>query len=64
VDPTIPIGSKKVRDGDREFRMLADRNVDRVMRELDIPHEVLRANNHDNALVRAAEFASGLLAFQ
>jgi len=64
LDPTIPIGSQKVRDGDREFRMLADRNVDRVMRELDIPHEVLRANNHDNALARAADFASGLLAFQ
>jgi len=62
LDPSMPIGSNKTRDSNQVFRELADRNVDRVLRELNIPHELLRADNHDNALTQAIDFVASRLA--
>lgn len=62
LDPDIPLGTTKSRDSDAEFRALADYHVGAVLRDLELPHELLRADRHDDALARAVEFVSARLA--
>jgi hypothetical protein len=64
LDPSIPLGNNKVRDADREFRLLADQHVERVLRDLDLPYDPLPAGGHDQALARALAFITGRLAAQ
>ncbi|MCK2241000.1 MULTISPECIES: AAA family ATPase [unclassified Crossiella] len=61
LDPTIPLGDNKIRDSDTEFRMLADRHVDEVLRDLELPHELLPADGHDAALDQAITFVTNRL---
>lgn len=61
LDPTIPLGDNKTRDNDAEFRVLADKHVGHVMRDLDLPHEELPADGHDVALDRAIIFITARL---
>jgi hypothetical protein len=53
LDPAIPLENKKERDKNTEFRRLADLHIGRVLDELDVPHELLPADGHDQALDRA-----------
>lgn len=62
LDPTIPLGENKVRDNDAEFRVLADRHVGDVLRDLDLPHDLLPADGHDAALDKAISFVTARLA--
>jgi hypothetical protein len=62
LDPSIPLGDNKPRDSDDEFRTLADRHVERVLNELDLAHEVLPADGHNEALERAITFVTTRLA--
>jgi hypothetical protein len=54
LDPTLPLGEG--RDHNNRYRLLADQHVERVLRELGIRHEALRADEHDAALERTTEF--------
>ncbi|CRK58671.1 hypothetical protein [Alloactinosynnema sp. L-07] len=62
LDPTIPLGDNKVRDNDAEFRVLADSHVGDVLRDLDLPHELLSVDGHDAALEKAIDFVTTRLA--
>jgi hypothetical protein len=64
LDTSIPLGDSKERDEDSEFRVLADRFVSRVLDELNLAHELLPADGHDQALFRAIEFVTASLAGQ
>ncbi|MBB5917750.1 hypothetical protein BJY24_006662 [Nocardia transvalensis] len=57
LDPDIPLGTNKPRDGNRQFRALADRHVSAVMTELAIPCLPLAAD-HDAALALATCFVA------
>ncbi|MCA1703652.1 MAG: hypothetical protein LC808_10500, partial [Actinobacteria bacterium] len=61
LDPDLPLGDNKKRDSDTAFRVLADHYVNRVMHELRLPHELLPADGHDQALSRALAFATARL---
>ncbi|MFC6091570.1 AAA family ATPase [Saccharothrix sp. BKS2] len=50
LDPDIPLGCDKPRDADAEFRSLADHHVAEVLHDLDLPHRLLPADGHDQAL--------------
>jgi hypothetical protein len=58
LDPAIPMGDNKTRDDDSEFRVLADKHVQEVMRDLGLPHEELPADGHDLALDKAISFVT------
>lgn len=64
LNPVIPLGDNKVRDNDREFRLLADRHVGRVLHDLSLPHDLLPADGHEHALTRAMAFITARLAGQ
>lgn len=53
LDPTIPLGDNKIRDTDAGFRRLADRHVAGVLDDLDLAHELLPVDRHDEALASA-----------
>lgn len=61
LDPSIPLGDAKIRDQDSDFRLLADTSVKRVLDELELPHDPLPADGHDEALDRAISFAASRL---
>lgn len=58
LDPTIPVGRQKDRDDDATFRRLADRHIEHVLTNLNLPHEPLPANGHDQALGRAIDLVT------
>ncbi|MDQ2709147.1 MAG: hypothetical protein M3Z25_16595 [Actinomycetota bacterium] len=62
VELTIPLGDNKTRDNDSEFRALADHHVKRVLHELELPHQLLPADGHDQALSQAVTFITARLA--
>ncbi|MCO1575476.1 ATP-binding protein [Crossiella sp. SN42] len=62
LDPTIPLGNNKIRDSNTEFRILADKHVGEVVRDLELPHELLHADGHDAALDQAISFVTARLA--
>jgi hypothetical protein len=62
LDPNIPLGDNKLRDRDNEFRALADEHVAGVLRDLNLPHELLPADGHDQALSKAVDFVVTRLA--
>lgn len=64
LDTSIPLGDNKERDEDSEFRVLADRYVGGVLEELNLAHELLPADGHDQALFRAIDFVTASLAGQ
>lgn len=64
LDPSIPLGDTKTRDNDSQFRLLADHYVGRVLRDLNLAHELLPAEGHDPALDRAMSFITTSLAGQ
>lgn len=53
LDPAIPLGENKDRDGNSTFRRLADQHIGRVLDDLRVPHELLPADGHDQALDHA-----------
>lgn len=53
LDPAIPLGDNKERDSNSRFRQLADIHVARVLDDLGLPHELLPADGHDDALTQA-----------
>ncbi|MEV2218482.1 AAA family ATPase [Nocardia vinacea] len=59
LDPSIPLGTNKIRDGNQKFRTLADHHVEAVLRELALPWLPLDADGHDTALALALEFVAG-----
>ncbi|WP_280336093.1 AAA family ATPase [Nocardia wallacei] len=58
LDPDIPLGTNKPRDGNHQFRTLADRYVEAVLCELALPWLPLAADGHDAALTLAARFVA------
>lgn len=63
LDPAIPIAARARRRDERdEFRRLADECVELVFNELAIPHEALRAEEHDAAVLEAVEFVNASMA--
>lgn len=58
LDPDIPLGTTKVRDGNQKFRALADRHVEAVMTELALPWLPLAADGHEAALTLAISFVA------
>jgi predicted ATPase len=62
LDPDIPLGGDKPRDADAEFRCLADHHVAQVLHDLDLPHRLLPADGHDQALEDALGFVLDRLA--
>ncbi|MFD7659962.1 AAA family ATPase [Actinosynnema sp. NPDC059797] len=62
LDPDIPLGDDKPRDADAEFRHLADRHVAQVLCELELPHRLLPADRHDQALEDTLGFVLDRLA--
>ncbi|WP_169811027.1 AAA family ATPase [Nocardia amamiensis] len=58
LDPEIPLGTNKVRDGNQQFRTLADRHIETVLRDLALPWLPLTAEGHDTALALACDFAA------
>ncbi|WP_329408640.1 ATP-binding protein [Nocardia vinacea] len=58
IDPHIPLGTNKVRDGNHQFRTLADHHVEAVLRELTLPWLPLAADGHDTALALALDFVT------
>lgn len=62
LDPSMPLGDNKVRDSDGDFRVLADHYVNRVLHEMRLPHELLPADGHDQALARVLAFTAARLA--
>lgn len=61
LDPTIPLGDNKERDSNTRFRQLADLHVGSVLDDLDLPHELLPVDGHDDALAHAIRFIDGRL---
>lgn len=55
LDPSIPIGDNKTRDDNATFRRLADEHIRLVLDELNLQHEQLPANGHDETLARAID---------
>lgn len=62
LDTTRPLGTNRIRDPDDRFRVLADHHVGNVLTDLDIPHDPLPADGHDQALQRAISFTMTRLA--
>lgn len=62
LDPTIPLGHGKTRDGNVDFRLLADHYVDRVLHELGIAHDPLPVDGHDTGLATVLAFVRARLA--
>lgn len=62
LDPGMPLGDNKIRDPDSDFRVLADHYVNRVLHEMRLPHELLPADGHDQALARVLAFTTARLA--
>jgi hypothetical protein len=60
LDPALALGAG--RDSDSRYRRLADRHVESVLRDLGIRHDLLRGDQHDVVLERAAAFALARLA--
>ncbi|MGO4616827.1 AAA family ATPase [Nocardia sp. 2YAB30] len=58
LDPDIPLGTNKTRDGDQQFRTLADHYVGAVLNELTLPWLPLAADGHEAALALATGFVS------
>jgi hypothetical protein len=58
LDRDIPIGREKRRDGNADFRTLADKHVGAVLADLDLPHELLASDGHDAALDKALNFVT------
>jgi hypothetical protein len=58
LDPEIPLGTNKTRDGNQQFRILADRHVGAVLGELALPWLSLAADGHDAALALAVGFVA------
>ncbi|MFE9323614.1 hypothetical protein ACIHDR_19885 [Nocardia sp. NPDC052278] len=58
LDPRIPLGTNKLRDSNQQFRTLADRHVEAVLRELALPWLPLDANGHDTAISLACDFVA------
>jgi hypothetical protein len=58
LDPDIPLGTNKARDGNRQFRELADRHVGSVMGELALPCLPLASDGHEAALALARCFVA------
>ncbi|WP_181320727.1 AAA family ATPase [Saccharothrix carnea] len=56
LDPAIPLDDSKPRDPDQRFRELADHHVGAVLRDLGLPHRLLPADGHDQALRDALDF--------
>lgn len=61
LNPGMPLGDNKVRDSDTDFRVLADHYVNRVLHEMRLPHELLPADGHDQALARVLAFTTARL---
>jgi len=61
LDPSIPVGDNKIRDDNDRFRRLADQHIATVLADLNLPHEVLPADGHDQALNRAVNLVLGRL---
>lgn len=61
LDPTIPLGDNKERDSNTRFRQLADLHVARALDDLDLQHELLPVDGHDDALAHAIRFIDGHL---
>ncbi|MCE7006943.1 AAA family ATPase [Kibdelosporangium philippinense] len=61
LDPSTAPGGYKIRDSHSDFRVLADHYVSRVLHEMRLPHELLPADGHDQALARALAFATARL---
>jgi GTPase SAR1 family protein len=61
LNPNIPLGDNKTRDSDVDFRVLADYYVNRVLQEMRLPHELLPADGHDQALARVVAFTTARL---
>lgn len=61
LDPAIPLDDSKPRDPDQSFRELADHHVGAVLRDLGVPHRLLPADGHDQALREALDFVLGRL---
>lgn len=61
LDPTIPLGDNKERDSNTRFRQLADLHVASVLDDLDLSHELLSVDGHDEALAHAIRFIDGHL---
>lgn len=55
LDPTIPIGINKPRDTNAAFRELVDQHIGHVLAEFDLPHVLLPADGHDQALARVLD---------
>ncbi|WP_280360959.1 AAA family ATPase [Nocardia wallacei] len=64
LDPDIPLGTNKSRDGNHQFRNLADRHVGEVLAELTLPWLPLAADGHDAALTLAVGFAAKVMKTQ
>ncbi|GAA1313688.1 AAA family ATPase [Saccharothrix xinjiangensis] len=62
LDPHIPLGEDKTRDADAEFRHLADHHVAQVLHDLELPHRLLPADGHDQALEDTLGFVLDKLA--
>ncbi|WP_433194112.1 AAA family ATPase [Nocardia sp. CA-107356] len=58
LDPNIPLGTNKSRDGNQQFRTLADYHVGAVMTELALPWLPLAADGHEAALALATCFVA------
>ncbi|GAA3040642.1 hypothetical protein Aglo01_30970 [Actinokineospora globicatena] len=62
LDPDLPLGRNKRRDPNLDFRALADQHVHQVLLDLDLPHEQLNSDGHQQALDRTVAFANARLA--
>ncbi|MFD8493285.1 AAA family ATPase [Amycolatopsis sp. NPDC059657] len=61
LDPSIPVGAEKARDSNLDFRLLADKHVQQVLCDLELPHDPLPASGHEHALERAITFITARL---
>lgn len=61
LDPDIPLGTNKTRDGNQKFRALVDHHVGEVLTELALPWLPLTADGHETALTLAASFTADQL---
>lgn len=61
LDPGLPVGENKARDSNCDFRVLADEYISRVLQEMGLPHELLPAAGHDEALARVLAFTMARL---
>lgn len=62
LETDLPIGDNKTRNTDQRFRVMADHHVKQVLVDLDIPHEPLPVDGHDEALKHAITFTMARLA--